>query len=123
MRCALLCGIMLLAGCSDSGLYEVSGRVTWGGKDVPAGWVIFEPDPAKGNTGPQSRAPIKDGVYRTQVGRGVIAGPVLISIEGFDGKYNPENAMGGAIFPPYETTADLPRRTSTLDLDVPATHK
>jgi len=123
MKYGFLGVLLMLIGCSDSGLYEVSGKVTWGGKPVPAGWVIIEPDPAHGNTGPQSRAPIKDGVFRTQAGRGAIAGHVLISIEGFDGVYNPENAMGKAIFSPYPTTAEFPRKTSTVDFDVPASHK
>ena len=72
----------VLNGCRDSGAgrFEVSGAVTYKGKPVPAGQVIFEPDPAKGNTGPQGYARMKDGKFKTLSKQGSVGGPVIVRL-------------------------------------------
>ena len=65
LRCWAFIGTVaaLLVGCGDGGLkrYRVSGDVSFQGKPVPAGSIIFTPDTAKGNAGPQGTANIIDG--------------------------------------------------------------
>ncbi|MCR9119920.1 MAG: hypothetical protein NXI22_23535, partial [bacterium] len=74
----LFTGVALLTGCGESGpvRYQVSGKVQFQGKPVPAGSVIFTPDTAQGNSGPQGVAEIVDGAYRTSGGGlGTVGGP------------------------------------------------
>lgn len=126
---ALLC--CLAAGCGgDGGGNHVSGKVTFKGQPVPAGKIYFTPDSAKGNSGPQGYADIKDGEYDTSAsgGHGVGSGPMTVSIEGFDPSKSGAKEKGDVsgeetilmLFPTYKTTADLPDDDSTKDFDVPA---
>jgi len=116
--------ICCLAGCGQKGprRYDVQGTVTLDGKPVPAGEVQFEPDAQQGNRGPQSRAKIQDGKYRTPGGKGPVAGPAVVRIRCFDGVTHPESPMGTRIGRPYETKIELPDEDSTQDFDVPASH-
>ncbi|HBO43342.1 MAG TPA: hypothetical protein DD670_05295, partial [Planctomycetaceae bacterium] len=62
--------IVTSAGCgkTDSSVPRVDlrGTVTWGGRPVPAGFVIFSPDASKHNSGPQGMAAIVNGKYDTR---------------------------------------------------------
>ncbi len=113
-----------VSGCGGSGVERVvvSGTVTYKGELVPAGPVIFEPDPKRGNTGPQGFARIKDGKYQTELGLGSVGGSVIVRITCCDGE-NVSQAypFGAPIFlPPYETRIELPHGgSSTQDFDVP----
>ena len=115
---ALLC---LVAGCSSKPeLYHVSGTVTHDGQPVPAGEIKFEADVTKGHDGPQGFARIKDGKYDTsQRGRGVLGGPYVIRIDGFDGKPNGELPFGKPLFNTYRESRDLPKQVSQQDFAVP----
>jgi hypothetical protein len=118
--------IASVSGCGGSRgpeRYEVSGKVTHGGQPIPAGEVVFEPDPDQGNTGPQSRAPITNGEYRTPPGLGSVPGAVIIEVRGYDGQAHPESPDGLELFRPYQCKAELPREDSEHDLDVPASHE
>lgn len=123
---AVLVAVSLTIGCgSDDGptRFDVSGKVTFGGKPVPAGRIQFEPDVAKGNRGPAGFAVVHDGVYNTQQqGKGTIGGPHNVLIIGFDGVADPQHELpaGRRLFPNYRTTTDLPKQSSTMDFDVPA---
>ena len=128
-RCLAPLLIVLLvwstAGCgrNRSGCREVKGTVCLDGQPVPVGEVQFEPDPEKGNSGPQSRAKIKDGKYRTPPGKGAATGPVLVKILCHDGKPLPGGSpMGSSMARPYRTKIDLPHEDSTRDFDVPVSH-
>jgi len=116
--------VCCLAGCGQKGprRYDVEGTVTLGGEPVRAGEVQFEPDPDRSNTGPQSRARIKDGRYRTPRGKGAVGGPAVVRIRCYDGKSLPEAPMGSRIAKPYETRLELPHEDSTQDFDVPVSH-
>lgn len=128
-RPALICSSLFLltvfvAGCGERPptLYHVSGSVTFNGKPVPAGSVLFEPDTTKGNTGPAGFAKIKDGKYDTRDGgRGTIGGPHIVRITGLDGIPAEELPEGTPLFPEYTKAIDLPKQNSTQDFDVPAT--
>jgi hypothetical protein len=120
-----LCGIGLLtfavSGCS-SGLYDVSGAVTFAGRPVPIGLVIIEPDSSKGNTGTQTQGLIRDGHYRTLSGHGAIAGPVIITVNANDGNPKPMWPHGKLLFRTYQYRIELPTHSSTLDIEVPPDH-
>jgi hypothetical protein len=96
--------------------------VTYDGKPLPAGVIYFDPDVTKHNDGPQGYALIKDGVYSTAGtgGRGVVGGPYLARIEGFDGKPGHELPLGKSLFTDFQQAVELPRAACTHDFHVPA---
>ena len=113
-------------GAKDSPtLFTVSGNVTFNGKPVPAGFVSFEPDAAKGNSGPGCRASIKNGYYETAKDRGVTGGSYLITVGGSDGVptiiEGEEAPYGTSLFPAYKTQFDFPKEDTTWDIEVPTT--
>jgi hypothetical protein len=115
---------LLAVGCGHSGpkLYQVSGKVTFKGQPVAAGWVTFTPDHAKGNDGPDRRARISGGSYDTAGadGAGTVGGPMIVRVQGFDGQKTADLPDGKAIFAPYDTAVELPREnTKGHDLTVP----
>lgn len=117
-------GIIPAVGCGPAGpgRVQVHGTVTHGGRLIPAGEMIFEPDPERDNSGPQGRATIKNGHYRTTAGKGSVAGPVVIRVEAYDGQPHRESPRGIAMFPPYLLKLDLPDSDSEQNIDVPASH-
>ncbi len=116
-------GVWGCGGPTGPPRYEVSGTVTYAGEPVPAGEVVFEPDPSKGNSGPQCRATINNGEYCTPSSSGSVPGAVIVRVLGYDGKANPESQMGMQLFPVYETTMELPAEaTAGQNIDIPASH-
>lgn len=117
--------VLFLSGCggpSGPERYHVSGTVTFDGKPVPAGSVLFEPDKSKGNSGPAAGVKIKGGKYDTRIdGKGMVGGPHLVKIIGTDGVAPSEDFPEGTVLFEYATTADLPKDEATQDFDVPAT--
>ena len=122
----LVCVVMLLTGCSQNDgpqRYTVSGKVTFDGKPVPKGFITFAPDSEAGNSGPGGGAEIRDGVYKTAPGKGVVGGPHNLRIIGFDGIARTESgeelADGAALFPTYKTDIDFQKSDSVHDFDIP----
>jgi hypothetical protein len=117
-----LSGLLLLSGCGgQTGRFDVSGKVTFGGRPVPAGTVVFSPDMGAGNDGLQGIAEIRDGHFDTRATRrGGPGGAVVVRIEGFDGQPSEERPYGKALFPPFQLKVNLPRRDTSMDFDVPA---
>jgi hypothetical protein len=115
--------LIFLAGCGGERTYQLSGNVTFQGKPVPAGQIVFEP--AAGNSGAPGFAKIKDGHYDTGIldGQGVIGGPHVVRIHGRDGIRQGELLNGLQLFPDYTAAVDLPKKSGTLDFDVPAQAK
>lgn len=107
----------MLASCSDAGpkRFRVSGEAKFDGRPIPYGDVLFTPDGAKQNSGPQGIATIKDGKYDTAAadGKGVAGGPTVVRVTGLSGP-------GGKLLCEYEYTADLPRADTTHAVQVPA---
>jgi len=70
----------LLAGCTgqaSSDLAPVRGKVSYLGKPLPSGTIVFAPDAQRGTSGPLARAEIQsDGTYQLKCGEtaGAVAG-------------------------------------------------
>jgi hypothetical protein len=118
--------LALLAGCGGPEgpvRYHLTGAVTHNGKPVPVGFVTFIPDTKKGNKGPGGGTDIKDGTFDTASGKGMVGGPHLIQVVGFDGVAAIINGSkfeeGKPLFPQYEFEADLPAEAGTFDIEVP----
>jgi hypothetical protein len=122
----MVAAALLAVGCGRTGglaRYELSGQVTYGGKPVPGGTIVFEPDASKGNSGPASYATIAAGQYTTESGQGTVGGPHLVRIAGTDGIPKGELPQGRSLFSEYRAAADLPKGTSTQDFAIPKSHK
>ncbi len=120
--------LFLLSGCNRTAgpvRYDLSGKVSCAGKPVPAGYILFVPDGSRGNDGPGATADIKDGVYKTRPHEGVIGGPHVAKVSGFDGKPVQQgpmiNPMGTKLFLNAPVSIDLPKEASSCDIDVPST--
>jgi hypothetical protein len=116
----LAMGMSMAVGCSPQDrLYNVSGKVTVNGRPVPAGLIFFDPNTARGTSGTQGFANIKDGQFTTaEKGRGIRGGAYTVRISGFDGKAADEAPMGQSLFDEYQESRDLPRADSTLDINI-----
>lgn len=119
--------VSLTIGCGGDGTYHVSGKVTFKGQPVPAGKIYFKPDGAKGNTGPTGYADIKNGAYNTASagGKGSVGGAVVIGLEGIDpsgpgAKEKSPDVTAKVLFPWWEVKVDMPKASTTKDIDVPA---
>jgi len=118
-------GAALFAGCGGERIYNVSGTVTFQGKPVPVGHIVFEPDASAGNSGPASYAQIKYGRYDTRGsdGRGSVGGPHLVRIEGRDGIPRGELLNGLPLFREYNTKVDLPKADAKQNFEVPSSER
>jgi hypothetical protein len=108
------CLALACAGCGDSKGNRVAGTVTFKGNPVPAGKIYFNPDASKRNSGQAGFADIKNGRYDTaqRGAQGVVGGPTVVHIEGFDGS--------GVMLFTHDTAAELPKGSATKDFEVPA---
>ncbi len=62
-------GALWIAGCgagNEPKTYHVSGTVTFAGKPVPVGTILFVPDAGKANRGPTGYAVIREGKFDTR---------------------------------------------------------
>src|SRR5262245_29789774 len=76
---------LAIFGCGSDGppRYRVHGMVTYEGKPVPAGTIIFEPDASQKNDGPQGLATIHAGLFDSaKGGKGTVGGPHRVTILG-----------------------------------------
>lgn len=112
------------AGCGGGGSkddvprVDLSGKVTYAGKPVPYGEMVFTPDTKKGNKGPAGAATIKDGQYRTQSGMGPVAGAQIVRISGFGSEVSGPDGRK-PLFTEYSTETSVAADKPTLDFDVP----
>ena len=122
----LLCSSLLVGCGSGERVYQLSGKITYKGKPVPSGFVIFEPDGAQGNTGAPGRAEIVDGQYDTrgERGHGIVGGPHRVRIVGMDGGSHGQTAgeigLPSPLFAEYTVSEDLPQQDGEKDFEVPA---
>ena len=123
---AILLAAIILAGCGqrEPTRYELQGSVSWQGKPVPRGYVVFSPDAKKGSSGPGTQAEIVDGRYKTPPGRGVVGGPHVITATGFDGVSYTDgpvtNPNGKLLFSEEKLELDLPLAPGEQNLAFPA---
>src|SRR5437588_608422 len=86
--CRLVCISLLVGmvgGCAkEAKVAQLSGKVTFKGKPVPAGWISFQPGIGGGSV---KVVQIKDGVYDSvqEKDPGLPLGPMTVRIAGFDG--------------------------------------
>ena len=125
IRCSMATALLAaMLGCGSEGTerYELSGTVTYDGKPVPKGFVTLTPDTSKGNDGPGGGAAIVDGKYRTEAGKGIVGGPHVVRIVGYDGvpaRVEGEDLPDGrSLFSPYQVSVDFPRQDSEYNFDI-----
>ncbi len=118
-----LCGATLV-GCGARGpdRYELSGKILNNGQPLPAGYIVFSPDTSRGQSGPGSQADIKAGEYHVAANQGVLGGPYVATIYGFDGQKivvdHLVNPLGKPLFLGHRVAIDLPRQASVKDFDL-----
>lgn len=118
---------LLSQSCGSGGgsekLYHVSGTVTFAGKPVPYGSVLFVADAEEGNTGPQGVATIEDGKFDTaKAGRGVVGGAYTVIIKGRSTQSSQEDDEGAGnppLFSDFQMTALFPEENSIQKFEVP----
>jgi hypothetical protein len=111
-----------LSGCSSQApVAQLSGKVTFKGQPVPAGWISFTPDVVEKGAGQVKLLQIQDGLYDTskETDPGLRPGRYFIRIAGFDGKKAPFYAQGKQIFNPVEDTCEVPEGSSNKDFTIP----
>ena len=119
--------LLAAAGCGPAvgaGRQFVSGRVTFGGQPVPRGRIEFEPDAARGNSGPVGVAEIIDGRYQTSRRFGAVSGPQVVRITGSDGVPRAlaegwTDPNGTPLFEEHLETIDVSGARASFDFDVP----
>jgi hypothetical protein len=113
--------LALAAGCSSRPeMAQLSGKVTFKGQPVPAGWISFTPEAGKGSV---RVCQIRDGVYdSSKEGEGqpgIHPGKNLVRIAGFDGKKVPYWGQGKQIFNPIDEAFEVSTGASTRDFVIP----
>lgn len=132
---AIACAVLIATvpvGCGPRAIprFDLAGTVTYHGKPVPRGYIVFRPDRAAGRDGPGAQADIRDGRFATLPGQGTIGGRHVIQVFGFDGKpYDIPagmpggptltNPMGMPLFSAATLSADLPEAAAVRDFIVP----
>ncbi len=111
----LLSVALLTVGCgpSDKDILHISGNVTYEGKPVKYGTIMFEPDSSKGGSGAPGTAIITDGKFDTKTnGSPAKGGPQIVTIQGVSGEgvseYAPYGNMlagGKAYIKPFDFPA------------------
>ena len=123
VRSLAILGLVALAlGCtSKPKLSQISGKVTFKDKPVPAGYVSFTPSVEAGTEGHVRVFMVKDGVYDSSKADepGIPPGTYNIDIAGFDGKQIPMYYQGKQIFNPVKDKLTVPEGISTKDFIVP----
>jgi hypothetical protein len=123
-RCLVSVGLLLLIlGCSSKPkLAQLSGKVTFKGQPVPAGYVSFTPDVGNGNKGSLKVFQIKEGTYDStkDTPPGLAPGAYMIRIAGFDGIRIPFFGQGKQIFNEVtDIQFTVPEGVSTKDFEIP----
>jgi len=118
-----LAAVLVVAGCSTAKtkLAQLSGKVTFKGNPVPAGYITFMPDSSAGNVGQIKKFDIKDGLYDTTRGLdpGIQPGIHVVRIAGFDGKVIAYYPQGKQIFNAVELKETIPEGVTSKDFPIP----
>jgi hypothetical protein len=125
MKGLLSLTLVLALGCgepSSVNRYDVAGHITWNGQPLKAGYVTFNPDSTKGNSGPQGIAMIADGKFDTRLegGRGASPGAQILDVSGYDGKNTSEdNPLGRLVFVGYKRSETFDKDIFDLSIEIP----
>lgn len=115
----LTIAMMIMTGCrqagSSDGRHRVLGRITLAGEPVTQGEVLFTPDGARGNSGPQGLAIIGAGRYDTLGTRapGAAAGSVIVRVTALA-------TAQGPVLAEYEFQMEVEPGGMQHDIDIPA---
>lgn len=112
--------LLSLAGCGrDDGRTALSGNVTFDGKPLAYGEVVFRP-----TQGPEGSATVRDGKYSTDDGgQGITTGPNTVIITGYAAEpasntdETKTSDSASPLFSGYQQQADL--NSPTFDIAVP----
>lgn len=114
--------LVVLAGCSRTAdgpqRNQLKGRVTFQGKPVQDGRIVFAPDDKKGNSGPGAIAFIREGTFETPAGHGVISGPHVVDILGYDQKVDMSTDDEPDATVKQSLEVVLPKDGGTYDFDL-----
>ena len=118
--------LLLLAivsfGCrgSSDGRIPLAGTVTYNGKPITFGTIMFDPDISRGNTDSvQGSADIVDGKYKTLNNFGPQKGAYIARVNEFDGNITPEFPQGNSMCLDVRILVVLDPDTP-LNIDLPA---
>ena len=115
--------LLITVGCSPAPkTVQLSGKVTFKGQPVPAGYITFMPDVGNGNSGSTKLLRIKDGIYDSSTeppDQALTPGAYQLRIAGFDGQVQPRFNQGKQIFNPVEETFVVPNTVTTKDFTIP----
>jgi hypothetical protein len=110
------------AGCSRAPdgpqRNPLKGRVTYQGKPVQGGRIVFAPDDSKGNSGPGAIAFIREGEFETPPGHGVVSGPHVVDILGYDQEVDTSTDDEPSATVQLSLEVDIPEEGGTYDFDL-----
>jgi hypothetical protein len=117
-----------LAGCEGDGLerHQVSGTVSYQGRPVEYGTIVFEPEASAGQIAPTSFARIESGKYQTERAESPTTGRYNVRVMGFDKAKMKQNTPPEEIielpelFPAYSVSVEIPPPDDRLDIEVPS---
>jgi hypothetical protein len=120
--------LLAAAGCGGDGIdrHQVSGTVTYQGKQVQDGRIMFEPDASIGKIAPTGFAQIEGGRFQTTQTESPTTGKYKVRVFGYDkSKMKKDYAPGEILdmpelFPEYTLEAEIPPPGGKLDIEVPA---
>jgi len=116
-----------LVGCGPTGppRYRVEGEATFNGSPIPKGFVLFSGDATQQNDAPQTVVPIDAGKFTAASEKGVVGGPYIVQVKGYDGVKQTGVDMivpeGLPLFPEVQTKIDFPTHDARLHLKVTGT--
>lgn len=108
----LLCSSGCGSGAGELERFSLSGEVTFDGTPVPSGTMTLEPDSSQGNQGPASHALIQDGKYTLPRERGIVGGPYIVKLSGYEPAGAGVDDLGKPLFENYEVQINLSETTS-----------
>lgn len=129
-RLAALTGLLLVAGCAETGLktVQVHGQVTYQGKPVSEGWVTFlATTPSEGMPNRPATGDLQpDGTYQMRTikpGDGVVPGEYVVTIVAYEyDKWTPPQTPDD--HPDYTIPKKyVSAQTSGLTITIPADAK
>jgi len=121
IRLLLLTPMLLpvCGGCSSKTdgpeRFQLDGAVTVKGRPVRDGTIFLSPNSDKGNSGPGSVAFIREGRYATPAGHGVVGGPYIAKIVGYDEEFDPSSDAEPPVSLSTKVEIDLPKKAGKHD--------